>query len=65
VWVFEGRTEGTDLSEKEVTRRLADRQSRKASLRKRKNTTDSICLAGTGRRMNCEGRLQPSWESLG
>jgi integrase len=46
VWAFEGRTEGTHLSEKEVTRRLVDRQSHKASLRKRKNTTELDLLGG-------------------
>jgi integrase len=40
VWVFEGRTEGAHLSEKEVTRRLVDRQTRGSAIGRRKNTKD-------------------------
>lgn len=39
VWVFDGR-EGGHLSEKEVTRRLSDRQTRKTLVKGRKNSTD-------------------------
>lgn len=39
IWVFDGR-EGGHLSEKEVTRRLSDRQTRKTPVAGRKNSTD-------------------------
>lgn len=38
-WVFDGR-DGGHLSEKEVTRRLSDRQTRKTPVKGRKNSTD-------------------------
>ncbi|MBJ7262961.1 MAG: integrase arm-type DNA-binding domain-containing protein [Burkholderiaceae bacterium] len=39
LWVFDGRN-GGHLSEKEVTRRLTDRQTRKTPVNGRKNSTD-------------------------
>lgn len=44
-YVFPGRKEGTHLSEKEVTRRLTDRQTRVA-IAGRKNTTELDLLEG-------------------
>lgn len=38
-YVFEGRKEGTHVSEKEVTRRLTDRQTRAKPVKGRKNAT--------------------------